>query len=406
MDDNQQNKKLINYVLIGLAIYVLIVLLAYGVNFYHLDISKNDPSEWGGFGDYIGGLLNPVFACLSFIGVLWTLKMSRDELAETKKVMNEQLKTQTLQQFENNFYQLFSQLNKLQDDIKYDENINCILGLKKWNYLTLEGSKEELIRNREISRYFILLYQVMKMIDVEVSKFSNSENSSERENEKQKQKKFYTNLIRSQQDNKMLQLLFINCFDDGFSDFKKYLKEASFFEHMSFQNNADDSYNYLVLSALPYYVVKKEDLQKKKDIPFFDEGRGLLKLVNPKSPYLLRHIYKVQTRSFFDFESSKDIFSDFIYVKPKKMFSEKHILERILFSTPYFIRLEFGNSKMDKNLKVQKIIFNNNEVKWVSENGEELILLLDNDFIVLNKIDEGNNSEYDGFYAFDEMEVR
>jgi len=30
----------------------------------------------GALGDYFGGLLNPIFAFLSFMGVLWTLKMS------------------------------------------------------------------------------------------------------------------------------------------------------------------------------------------------------------------------------------------------------------------------------------------------------------------------------------------
>ncbi len=96
--------------------------------------------------------------------------------------------------------------------------------------------KKYLIRFPEISRYFIFLYQMMKLIDREIPKVPSEYkvNTEQWLNETKQNKKFYTNLIRSQQDNQMLQLLFINCFDNKFLNFKKYLKEASFFEHMSF----------------------------------------------------------------------------------------------------------------------------------------------------------------------------
>ena len=66
----------------------------------------------GALGDYFGGLLNPIFAFLSFMGVLWTLKMSREELAATRGVMDAQLKTQSLQQFDSLFFSLLSELTK------------------------------------------------------------------------------------------------------------------------------------------------------------------------------------------------------------------------------------------------------------------------------------------------------
>ena len=215
MNDKKQNNTVFSKVIAGLILYTFFLIAIFTANFSVLDVS-DDVGKWGSVGDYFGGLLNPILAFLSFMGVLWTLKMSRKELFETRKVMNEQLKTQTLQQFENNFYQLFSQLNKLQDDVldKCEKDIEDILATRTLN---INDVKEKLIQERKISRYFILLYQILKLIDVEVLKFpsSYSTDSSEWKDEKLIQKKFYTNLIRSQQDNKMLQLLFINCFDDG-----------------------------------------------------------------------------------------------------------------------------------------------------------------------------------------------
>ena len=107
MKDDNQNNSNFSKIIAGLILYSFLLIALFVANFSVVDIS-DDVGQWGSVGDYFGGLLNPILAFLSFIGVLWTLKMSREELFETRKVMNEQLKTQTLQQFENNFYQLFS----------------------------------------------------------------------------------------------------------------------------------------------------------------------------------------------------------------------------------------------------------------------------------------------------------
>ena len=91
-----------------LAILIGIVLLVIGFYFFnfnsHLlknenwsDIFKNlskETGSWGTFGDYVGGILNPVIAAFAFYLIAETYKLQKDayslqktELAETRKLL-------------------------------------------------------------------------------------------------------------------------------------------------------------------------------------------------------------------------------------------------------------------------------------------------------------------------------
>ena len=405
MNDKKQNNTVFSKVIAGLILYTFFLIAIFTANFSVLDVS-DDVGKWGSVGDYFGGLLNPILAFLSFMGVLWTFKMSRKELFETRKVMNEQLKTQTLQQFENNFYQLFSQLNKLQDDVldKCEKDIEDILATRTLN---INDVKEKLIQERKISRYFILLYQILKLIDVEVLKFpsSYSTDSSEWKDEKLIQKKFYTNLIRSQQDNKMLQLLFINCFDDGFSDFKKYLKEASFFEHMSFMGDGGTSYRYLVLRALPFYILDQMLLKEAKGIPFFDKNLELLSLV--KDSFILRHIYVHHNQVFDELNFLRSIIRENFPYGTKFLddVNRKNTLNNFALDTDYSLSFKLNNDSLREEIVVDVTIFKIelgvSEVRLVGADNEKVILHLDNKKIELLTLDNGRQTIFDGHYISD-----
>lgn len=76
------NQRVIRWVLSGTTLLVLGVLAAYTLNFT-LRGGQNlsaDPAAWGQFGDYFGGLLNPIFGFLAFLGVLWTLHLQTIQL--------------------------------------------------------------------------------------------------------------------------------------------------------------------------------------------------------------------------------------------------------------------------------------------------------------------------------------
>ncbi|MGC3526412.1 hypothetical protein [Pseudomonas aeruginosa] len=57
-----------------------------------------DPAIWGQFGDYIGGVLNPLFALAAFLSALWSIDLQRresraaaEQLAEQTQIAREEL---------------------------------------------------------------------------------------------------------------------------------------------------------------------------------------------------------------------------------------------------------------------------------------------------------------------------
>lgn len=43
---------------------------------------SDDQAVWGAFGDYFGGILNPVFALFAFVAVLWSLHLQTQQLGK------------------------------------------------------------------------------------------------------------------------------------------------------------------------------------------------------------------------------------------------------------------------------------------------------------------------------------
>jgi hypothetical protein len=79
---------------IGLGILSLIIclciLIVCTVNFIMFGIDKiqfqhfNDIAQWGQTGDFIGGILNPLFGLLSTIGAFYTFYLTRKSLSENR----------------------------------------------------------------------------------------------------------------------------------------------------------------------------------------------------------------------------------------------------------------------------------------------------------------------------------
>jgi hypothetical protein len=67
---------------------VLGVVASYIDTFGIVRSSKRD--EWGQFGDYFGGVLNPIFALLGFLGLLWSISTQEREARAAAKELSEQ----------------------------------------------------------------------------------------------------------------------------------------------------------------------------------------------------------------------------------------------------------------------------------------------------------------------------
>lgn len=70
------------------AIALTIILGIYYYYFHHLDIS-NDQAIWGQFGDYVGGIANPLFGFLTTMALVISLYLQNKQLNVTTKELEE-----------------------------------------------------------------------------------------------------------------------------------------------------------------------------------------------------------------------------------------------------------------------------------------------------------------------------
>lgn len=94
---------------------VIIIPLIYG---YYLgfdsqqSLSRNG-AHWGTFGDFVGGILNPIVALCAFYWLTQSVLIQKTELSTTQTILAETEKTQRYQRFENSFFSLLEQMNSV-----------------------------------------------------------------------------------------------------------------------------------------------------------------------------------------------------------------------------------------------------------------------------------------------------
>lgn len=224
-------------------------------------------SAWlGTFGDFVGGITNPIFSFLAFLGLLWTIKQQRDELGISREELRltreelaksadaqelhaqtaiEQQKLIQLQQFESTFFSLLANhevaLGKATEDVQSAVNLvrnsdlsdNC----RHFNFHEFQG----------LVSYFIVLYQILKFVDE--STLSSYE-----------EKKKYTSLLRAYLPSDILILLTFNCYVDykgiselynNFKHYKLLVERYSMLEHLSwsFVNNKNMTSSPILLNS-------------------------------------------------------------------------------------------------------------------------------------------------------------
>jgi hypothetical protein len=81
-------------VFVAAAIASALVCLAAGSYIWIFGARPNDSqAAWGQFGDFFGGLLNPIFALLAFLAVLWSMAQQDKESRETAALLTTQVET-------------------------------------------------------------------------------------------------------------------------------------------------------------------------------------------------------------------------------------------------------------------------------------------------------------------------
>ncbi|HCU84862.1 putative phage abortive infection protein [Methylophilus sp. UBA6697] len=266
MNANNKNSFLLKFqsevffwIAVGVAAFV------FGFYFYnfHGDLITTTNGEWGTFGDFVGGTLNPFFSFLSFIALLTTINLQRKELKASRKELKastkqlkrtanaqemaqdalaKQLETQSKQQFENTFFSLLDQHNKLlefhQNDIARALH-NIVIARR---YPTLSSAKTDLTTyNASIGQYFRVLYQLLKLIANSIPNsniYPDFSVDSIKESAFAPDEKMYSNIVRSFLNYDVTQLLAINCYcssdQDTYFKFKLLIERYAFLEHMPF----------------------------------------------------------------------------------------------------------------------------------------------------------------------------
>lgn len=264
---NSNKLNFLNWILAIAIVLFFALLIIYYFNIFDLDTTKK--SDWGTFGDFIGGTLNPIFALFSLFAIIYTIKIqtqelefSREELEETRKELkesriaqqeqSESLKLQNnatnLQIFENTLFQLNNLFLSKKES------------LKKTSYFPFDGNREywgnEALREyleeyktydtydefhskyeSEIGIYFSQIYQILKFINDSYleKKLDNPER--------------YISIFRAQFTKIELELLFYHCLGNiGKRKFKALVENYEFFEHISL--------NYKIEKQLLEYDIK------------------------------------------------------------------------------------------------------------------------------------------------------
>jgi hypothetical protein len=234
----------------------------------------------GQWGDFFGGMLNPILSFLAFAGLLYTillqrrelglsreeLRLTRVELERSSSALEDQGQSLKQQRFESAFFGMVGVLNRIIEtmDIERDNRTylgrDCfsrILDRMRWNlkhraigknsqgklvlYKPNSGSHPPYENEREkavdfyrhfyddhqtdLGHYFRVLYNIFKYI--EESEFSGG---------------VYPKILRAQLSNQELVILFYNCLTDAGANFAELAVRFEIFDNLDTGTLLDPSH--------------------------------------------------------------------------------------------------------------------------------------------------------------------
>ena len=261
---------IITIIVIFIVFLIFELLVSYFSTFIELGKEKSD---WGTFGDFVGGILNPLLSFFGFIALLYTVTIQREALESNDKI-------QAKQQFESTFFALLNVHNQVLADLSYTppelpsqnssrisfiansinkpksklQSIHLEVFIKnvsetvlEENFFWLNQCKEKLQKeNDQCGHYFRILYQLLKFI----------ENDAPIGNEKT-----YSNIVRALLTDNVTELLAVNCYceneQDTYWQYKLLVERYALFEHAPFHiENSNEKTRPALLEAQNFYDPK------------------------------------------------------------------------------------------------------------------------------------------------------
>ncbi|MFA0307638.1 putative phage abortive infection protein [Vibrio splendidus] len=215
----------------------------------------------GVFGDFLGGVLNPILTFLTLFGLIITIVIQRQELKLARGEYEKTAEALSTQAIETTFFNVLDLHHQIVDNIKVDLNelkekgtatvfteevLRKLSNVKINSVFEGRGAFEEILNflshktsnpqevveryrslqdknNHVLGHYFRNLYQALKVID-----------GYDEEELSRVEKRKYTSILRAQLSTKELALLFINCLE-GICDsgqFKNLIIRYQMLEHL------------------------------------------------------------------------------------------------------------------------------------------------------------------------------
>lgn len=217
---------------------------------FHYAITKSaDAQEYGPWGDFIGGTLNPILTFLTFSGVLLSiflqrleLSLTRNELERSADALEKQISSIEKQNFEVAFFQMLGTFNEIVGSIDLHNKENGVISngrdcfrifYTRLNKIYRENkgkskshhSPESVLRlsyftfwkehQLELGHYYRFLYNVFRFLD---------ENSASQD--------YHAKLLRAQLSDQELLLLFYNCQMEQGRNFVTYAVKYELFDNL------------------------------------------------------------------------------------------------------------------------------------------------------------------------------
>ncbi len=275
--------------LFQIAFYAVIIVFV--INLFSF-FSTN--TNFGTFGDFFGGVLNPILTFLTFMGLLITIILQQKELKQSRKEFQGQKESLENQEFDNKFFQMLNLLNnisdrlavniknddldgknifeylkeKLHNDIYYlyDQDLtNNSLQEDKFLYFQKGFNKFNNTYDTTFKYYFINLYQLLKYIDT----YSNNEVEA----------KEYTNMIRAQLTKNALILLAYNAIgvkNFTTNQYQLLVEKYAFFEHLRYDDFCENENIINIINTI---------LSEYDDKAFGKNNLDLIKIIRGQKKY-------------------------------------------------------------------------------------------------------------------------
>ncbi|WP_343665182.1 hypothetical protein [Chryseobacterium mucoviscidosis] len=173
--NNNEIKNFLSIILFFIVVSILLVIGIYAGNLAGNGIA-DDPEQWGQFGDYIGGILNPILTIFNLILVAYlTLKISNNEEERIKNHLYENVKPLGLFSFEMSINSLKIDIHNvglgplIMTDLKiYNENRNMTDFSELIGSLTLKYRPPYSVRKKTHTENIIRKDDYITILDISI----------------------------------------------------------------------------------------------------------------------------------------------------------------------------------------------------------------------------------------------